>query len=109
MVLTAMHGVGAETALAVLAEAGVSQVHRVVTQIEPDPDFPTVPFPNPEEPGAMDLALELAASVDADVVIGVRDLAALAAADQLGVTPSAIIAARWADVSQRSPERNSQT
>lgn len=69
MVLTAMHGVGAETALAVLAEAGVSQVHRVVTQIEPDPDFPTVPFPNPEEPGAIDQSIDLARQVGADLVV----------------------------------------
>ncbi len=51
---TAMHGVGAEMAEAVLKDAGVTQVYSVATQREPDGDFPTVKFPNPEEKGAMD-------------------------------------------------------
>ncbi len=65
--LTPMHGVGGEFALDALALAGVDDVHIVDAQFAPDPDFPTVAFPNPEEPGATDLLLALAADVDADV------------------------------------------
>lgn len=69
IVHTSMHGVGHETALAVLARAGFTNVHPVPEQAEPDPDFPTVVFPNPEEPGAMDLAFALARDVGADLVL----------------------------------------
>ncbi|MBG6224106.1 phosphomannomutase [Arthrobacter sp. CAN_A2] len=69
IVLTPLHGVGGRTARAVLATAGFGDVTVVERQAEPDPDFPTVAFPNPEEPGALDLALETAAQVDADLVI----------------------------------------
>lgn len=69
IVHTAMHGVGTRIALAALHRAGFTDVHSVAKQADPDPDFPTVSFPNPEEPGAIDLALELAATVEADVVI----------------------------------------
>jgi phosphomannomutase len=69
VVLTAMHGVGGPTALAALHRAGITDVHPVTTQQDPDPDFPTVPFPNPEEPGALDAAIGLAEQVNADVVI----------------------------------------
>lgn len=69
IVLTPMHGVGGETAVAVLHAAGFADVTLVTEQAEPDPDFPTVNFPNPEEPGALDLALETAARVGADIVI----------------------------------------
>ena len=69
VVLTPMHGVGGETAMRVLALANVVDVQVVPEQFDPDPDFPTVPFPNPEEPGALDLSLRLAAATDADVVI----------------------------------------
>ncbi len=68
-VYTAMHGVGAAIVDQVVAATGFDQPHRVTEQIEPDPAFPTVPFPNPEEPGAIDLALTLAQQVDADVAI----------------------------------------
>jgi phosphomannomutase len=68
-VYTPMHGVGLETARAVFAAAGFPDMHVVPAQANPDPDFPTVAFPNPEEPGAMDLAMELAAVVDADLVL----------------------------------------
>lgn len=69
IVHTAMHGVGTETALAALHRTGFAEVHPVAKQADPDPDFPTVAFPNPEEPGAIDLALELARTLEADVVI----------------------------------------
>ena len=67
--LTPMHGVGGEVAVRVLDAAGITDVHVVAEQFAPDPDFPTVAFPNPEEPGATDLLLELAESVDAEVAI----------------------------------------
>jgi phosphomannomutase len=69
IVHTSMHGVGNNTALAALARAGFADVVPVPAQQAPDPDFPTVAFPNPEEPGAIDLALALAAEVEADVVL----------------------------------------
>jgi len=84
IVLTPMHGVGGETAVSVLKAAGFADVTLVAEQAEPDPDFPTVNFPNPEEPGALDLALETAARVDADIVIANdpdADRAAVAAKD----------------------------
>ncbi|WP_394388151.1 phospho-sugar mutase [Shewanella woodyi] len=62
---TAMHGVGAEMAETVLKDAGVSQVYSVAAQREPDGDFPTVNFPNPEEKGAMDLVIAEATKHDA--------------------------------------------
>jgi phosphomannomutase len=67
--LTAMHGVGGELALRTLHAAGFDDVHTVASQFAPDPDFPTVSFPNPEEPGAADALLQLAGQVDADVAI----------------------------------------
>ncbi|MCO1339509.1 phosphomannomutase [Kocuria polaris] len=69
IVLTSMHGVGSATMLGVFDRAGFSHVTPVIEQAEPDPDFPTVAFPNPEEPGAMDLALATAERVGADLVI----------------------------------------
>ncbi|HJE50551.1 MAG TPA: phospho-sugar mutase [Tessaracoccus flavescens] len=66
---TAMHGVGSKTVRAVAAAAGLPAGLEVEAQAEPNPDFPTVPFPNPEEKGAIDLALALAEESDADVVI----------------------------------------
>ena len=68
-VYTAMHGVGAAVVDQVVAASGFGEPHRVAAQIQPDPAFPTVPFPNPEEPGAIDLALALAREVDADIAI----------------------------------------
>ncbi|MGX0887546.1 phosphomannomutase [Kocuria rhizophila] len=67
--LTPMHGVGLGTALRVLDAAGFRNVSVVAEQAEPDPDFPTVAFPNPEEPGAMDLLMALAARENCDVAI----------------------------------------
>ncbi|MBC7290611.1 MAG: phospho-sugar mutase [Actinotalea sp.] len=69
IVLTPLHGVGGRTAERVLRSAGFEDLHVVPEQALPDPDFPTVAFPNPEEPGAIDLALALADSVGADLVI----------------------------------------
>jgi phosphomannomutase len=69
VVYTAMHGVGWETLRRVLETAGFDAPTLVAAQIEPDGRFPTVAFPNPEEPGAMDLAFEAARESDADLVI----------------------------------------
>ncbi|QRY63482.1 phospho-sugar mutase [Gordonia sp. PDNC005] len=67
--LTAMHGVGGALAVEALAHAGFTDVHPVTEQFTPDPDFPTVAFPNPEEPGATDLLLATGRRVDADLLI----------------------------------------
>jgi len=69
VVYTAMHGVGTETLQHVFHKAGYASPILVQAQAAPDPDFPTVPFPNPEEPGAIDLALETARNFGADLVI----------------------------------------
>lgn len=69
IVLTSLHGVGGDTMKSVLKDAGFRKVIPVAAQAQPDPDFPTVAFPNPEEPGALDLALETAVEHDADLVI----------------------------------------
>ena len=68
-VYTAMHGVGWETVSRVLEAAGYPQPVTVSAQIEPDGAFPTVSFPNPEEPGTMDLAFQTARDADAVLVI----------------------------------------
>ncbi|MFJ9662735.1 phospho-sugar mutase [Streptomyces griseoflavus] len=68
-VYTAMHGVGKDVLLAAFARAGFPAPDLVAEQAEPDPDFPTVAFPNPEEPGAMDLAFAKARETDPDLVI----------------------------------------
>ena len=69
IVYTPLHGVGGSPVAQVLETAGFSAPYVVEQQEEPDPDFPTVAFPNPEEPGAMDLALALAAERGADLVV----------------------------------------
>ncbi|MFL6062144.1 MAG: phospho-sugar mutase [Marmoricola sp.] len=69
IVYTPLHGVGGHTVAHVLRKAGFAHPHVVNRQAKPDADFPTVAFPNPEEPGAMDLAMELAAEKDADIVV----------------------------------------
>ena len=69
IVYTAMHGVGTETLQRVFKKAGYPSPILVAAQAAPNPDFPTVAFPNPEEPGAIDLALETAKTFDADLVI----------------------------------------
>lgn len=84
IVLTTMHGVGAAITSRVLAEAGFSNVSLVEAQAQPDPDFPTVPFPNPEEAGALDMAMEQAREQGADLIIAVdpdADRCALAVPD----------------------------
>jgi phosphomannomutase len=69
VVYTPMHGVGRDVVVEVLSRAGFDPPVVVAEQAAPDPDFPTVAFPNPEEPGALDLALALAESEQADVVL----------------------------------------
>jgi len=68
-VYTPLHGVAAGLALRAFALAGYPAPYVVPAQAEPDPDFPTVAFPNPEEPGALDLALEAARETGADLVV----------------------------------------
>ena len=68
-VYTAMHGVGTETVQKVFERANFDEPILVRAQTDPDPDFPTVAFPNPEEPGAIDLALEVARANSGDLVI----------------------------------------
>ncbi len=69
IVYTAMHGVGARFTLAALARAGFADVRPVAAQNEPDGAFPTVNFPNPEEKGALDLALALCEETRADLLL----------------------------------------
>ena len=69
MVYTPMHGVAGGLMLRALRQAGFAPPHVVAAQAEPDPDFPTVAFPNPEEPGALDLALADARRLGADLVV----------------------------------------
>lgn len=69
IVYTPLHGVARDLMLRVFAAAGYDDVHVVPSQAEPDPDFSTVAFPNPEEPGAFDAALALAGEVGADLVV----------------------------------------
>ncbi|MFD9129595.1 phospho-sugar mutase [Kitasatospora sp. NPDC059571] len=69
VVYTPLHGVGRDVLLAAFKQAGFPAPTVVAEQAEPDPDFPTVAFPNPEEPGAMDLAFRTAGAVGPDIVI----------------------------------------
>jgi len=90
IVYTPMHGVGAGVTLEVLRRRGFTRVHPVLQQVEPDPDFPTVAFPNPEEPGALDLAFATATRVAADLIIANDP-----DADRLGVAVPGIDEAGW--------------
>ncbi len=69
IVYTAMHGVGWNTVSKIFKQAGFQNIYPVKEQVQPDPNFPTVDFPNPEEPGAMDLAIAEAKAVSADLII----------------------------------------
>lgn len=69
VVATPMHGVGGAHLIKVLSAAGFDDVTLVTEQAYPDPDFPTVDFPNPEEPGALDLAMAKAEEIDADIIV----------------------------------------
>ncbi|GGF31715.1 phosphoglucomutase [Williamsia phyllosphaerae] len=86
--LTPMHGVGGDLALRALAAAGFADVVVVDEQFAPDPDFPTVAFPNPEEPGASDLLLALAQRRGADIAIALDP-----DADRCAV--GAVVDGRW--------------
>lgn len=86
-VYTAMHGVGYEVLSKTLTQAGLPQPHLVEAQIQPDGNFPTVNFPNPEEKGALDLAIELAKQQNAEFIIANdpdADRLAVAVPDQQG-------------------------
>ena len=69
VVYTAMHGVGWETVARVVEQAGFAPLIPVIEQRDPDPRFPTVEFPNPEEPGALDLAMATADKAGAHLII----------------------------------------
>ncbi|REK23317.1 MAG: phospho-sugar mutase [Actinobacteria bacterium] len=70
IVYTPLHGVGSETLLDIFGRTVHRDITAVPEQRDPDGSFPTVAFPNPEEPGALDLAMDLAREIEADLVIG---------------------------------------
>lgn len=87
VVHTALHGVGSDVVVRAFERAGFTAPSQVAEQAEPDPEFPTVAFPNPEEPGAIDAALALAERVAPDLVIANdpdADRCALAVRDRAG-------------------------
>jgi len=94
VVYTPMHGVAGDLMLGAIARAGFGRPRVVKAQADPDPDFPTVAFPNPEEPGALDLALADARALGADLVLasdpdGDRLAVAVPAPDRPGGMPGA--------------------
>jgi phosphomannomutase len=111
VVHTPLHGVGRDVLVAALERAGFATPYVVTSQGDPDPDFPTVAFPNPEEPGAIDAALDAARERGADVVlandpdadrcaVAVPDPAAdggwrMLTGDEVGVLLGAWIVHRW--------------
>jgi phosphomannomutase len=66
---TPLHGVGGATMMRLFAEAGFSKLTTVTRQFDPDGSFPTLAFPNPEEPGALDLAIEAASAASSTIII----------------------------------------
>lgn len=114
---TAMHGVGGRAMNSVLGAAGFAYTYPVVAQQYPDPTFPTVDFPNPEEPGATTALLELGAEVDADLLIaldpdadrcmvGVRDHAGnqrMLSGDELGPLLATLLLPKHEDPSKPAP------
>ncbi len=91
VVYTPMHGVAGGLMLRAIRQAGFAAPHVVAAQAEPDPDFPTVAFPNPEEPGTLDLAIAEARRLGADLVI-----ASDPDGDRLAVAvPDSAAAAGW--------------
>lgn len=86
-IYTAMHGVGTETLLTTLEKAGLPKPVLIAEQCEPDGTFPTVSFPNPEEAGALDLAIAKAKEINAEFIIANdpdSDRLAIAIADDAG-------------------------
>lgn len=70
VVYTPLHGSGLRTIMNVLPDAGITNITVVEEQKEPDGQFPTIASPNPEDPGAMKMAIELARRIDADLAFG---------------------------------------
>ncbi len=88
-VYTPLHGVGRGVLLAAFDRVGFPAPHVVMSQGDPDPDFPTLPKPNPQEPGALDLAIKQAQAVGADLVLANDpDADRLAVAVPSGATPT---------------------
>ena len=97
VVYTPLHGVAGPLMLRALRQADFAAPHLVAAQAEPDPDFPTVAFPNPEEPGALDLALADARRLGADLVLASDpdgDRLAVAVPDPAG-TRSSVGGSGW--------------
>ena len=116
IVYTPLHGVGRDVLTRVLVGAGFAAPVTVRAQADPDPDFPTVAFPNPEEPGALDLALALAGQEDADLVVAndpdadrlavaVPDAAAPAGWRPLAGDEIGIVLADWLLAQGSEPDR----